>query len=1207
MNYNPETEAEKAAPRAYPGPLSNKDILYDKDFYKLNDKDDFYNFPIKPELRDRFEYKVINKNQWNFLFEKYGGSPLPRKCYKSEYYSQYEPESKFEQWNLIILPPRDNFEIEKITTEKAIFLSKKLNLDEAKNRIIKILNQEEYGFNLSNEKVRFWKLDRYLNISNILKELEDQIDKIRTGVINNTNPDVDENLSIEFPGTFIAQQKNSNCIDKLSISIEDRIIIEQANSKGEFIFKFIKNATIGRCEFCYQDRLLIVSCRCKEVFYCSQSCLKRDEHFHEDKCSAADQDEDLSAYNQNECSNMGLTGLQNLGNTCFMNSGIQCLSNTVLLSRYFLENFYLPEINEVNPLGTKGKLARAFAKLVKILWYGSENVISPSALKRVVGKFHSNFMGFAQQDGQELITTILDGLHEDLNRVKNKPYVETKTSDDPNDNSMIASSWYDYLARNQSIVVDLMHGQYKSIVKCPKCNKYSITFDPFSMIPLPVPSLGERKIHLNYVPYDISKSIIKCVFVVKKTDTIDEVREKLSSLLNIPKYGSTFVLLSAKTFDQFLSGERKSKSITKAGNSTLHVQEINPIYFNGPENEGIETIKALRERQQKEKDDKDNKDEKMDISTDVQNSTLSGGYEEIKGVNNGMQSSVGAKQEKVEYNDDYNNGLSDDMLRVCLSIFSKMKYPYWSNYGKDRKTFNRLIHIKRSQTLKEMHMEIFRYFRPLFELELASNRRKANDNQMNNEENIQKGSDGIDGDNEVNEEIKNDASNDINNNPNLTEQKVSVSNNEDINANDSKDIPMEEIKDDKKMNDVDVDGIPKNEPQTIEEELKKIKNLTDDELFGLLFPDLTEENWREKLKIPNTYPYELRFVNISNKHGLNQNNCIYCGENCDNCIVPFVSDIKVKDMLAKFGTKINNDYFFTDHPYYCNRKEFELEVIFNDDKDNHKLDLELIEQVEVFKEDNAEKSSGTKVNIYNCFEQFSNWETLDENNVWYCPTCKDSVQASKRMEILRYPPILILHLKRFKIKEDKMTCRAGGRLSALIEFPLRNLDLTKYAQKGSVPPIYDLYAVSNHYGSTEYGHYTAFGLNREEWYKFDDSSVYKVDESQVCSTAAYVLFYKRKDIGNDIDYANLKQVIPEDYHVPIIESKPKVTPKGEEEKEDNKEILEKNMEDTKMNEKVNEEQNEGNDRMANSENKMEDDIENKKENPNEGSISEFNK
>lgn len=59
---------------------------------------------------------------------------------------------------------------------------------------------------------------------------------------------------------------------------------------------------------------------------------------------------------------------------------------------------------------------------------------------------------------------------------------------------------------------------------------------------------------------------------------------------------------------------------------------------------------------------------------------------------------------------------------------------------------------------------------------------------------------------------------------------------------------------------------------------------------------------------------------------------------------------------------------------------------------------------------------------------------------------------------------------------------------------------------------YDLFAVSNHYGGLGGGHYTAFAKKNGQWDEYDDSSVRPAEKSQIISSAAYVLFYKRKDV-----------------------------------------------------------------------------------------------
>lgn len=84
---------------------------------------------------------------------------------------------------------------------------------------------------------------------------------------------------------------------------------------------------------------------------------------------------------------MGLTGLKNLKNSCYLSSSIQCLSHAVGLSNYFLHGHFKGELNYKNPLGAKGQLAIAYAKLVKQLWYDEVACLAPWHFKKTVGKF----------------------------------------------------------------------------------------------------------------------------------------------------------------------------------------------------------------------------------------------------------------------------------------------------------------------------------------------------------------------------------------------------------------------------------------------------------------------------------------------------------------------------------------------------------------------------------------------------------------------------------------------------------------------------------------------------------------------------------------------------------------------------------------------------------------------------------------------------
>lgn len=69
-------------------------------------------------------------------------------------------------------------------------------------------------------------------------------------------------------------------------------------------------------------------------------------------------------------------------------------------------------------LGHKGEVAEEFGIIMKALWTGQYRYISPKDFKITIGKINDQFAGYSQQDSQELLLFLMDGLHEDLNKVR---------------------------------------------------------------------------------------------------------------------------------------------------------------------------------------------------------------------------------------------------------------------------------------------------------------------------------------------------------------------------------------------------------------------------------------------------------------------------------------------------------------------------------------------------------------------------------------------------------------------------------------------------------------------------------------------------------------------------------------------------------------------------------------------------------------------
>ncbi|XP_063148065.1 ubiquitin carboxyl-terminal hydrolase 4 [Candoia aspera] len=242
-----------------------------------------------------------------------------------------------------------------------------------------------------------------------------------------------------------------------------------------------------------------------------------------------------SSYNSRESphSQPGLCGLSNLGNTCFMNSALQCLSNTPPLTDYFLDDEYEAEINQDNPLGMRGEIAEAYAELIKQMWSGRNSHVAPRMFKTQVGRFAPQFSGYQQQDSQELLAFLLDGLHEDLNRVKKKPYLELKDANGRPDSVVAKEAWENHRLRNDSIIVDIFHGLFKSTLVCPKCSKISVTFDPFCYLTLPLPLKKDRPMEVFLVFADPQRKPMQFRVVVPMMGGISDLCDALSKLSGI--------------------------------------------------------------------------------------------------------------------------------------------------------------------------------------------------------------------------------------------------------------------------------------------------------------------------------------------------------------------------------------------------------------------------------------------------------------------------------------------------------------------------------------------------------------------------------------------------------------------------------------------------------------------------------------------------
>ncbi|XP_029030372.1 ubiquitin carboxyl-terminal hydrolase 2-like [Betta splendens] len=252
----------------------------------------------------------------------------------------------------------------------------------------------------------------------------------------------------------------------------------------------------------------------------------------------------------------GLVGLRNLGNTCFMNSILQCLSNTPELRDYCLGNTHRTDLHSSR--ASRAALMEEFARLTRSLWTSANDAISPFDFKSQIQRYAPKFVGCNQQDAQEFLRFLLDGLHNEVNRVTVQPAASTEDLEHLSDEEKGRRMWNMYLQREDSKVVDLFVGQLKSSLTCTDCGFRSTVFDPFWDLSVPIAQKNSGGVTLK-----------DCLRLFTKEDVLDgderptcnkcKARKKCTKTFSIQKFPQILVIHLKRFSD---SNARASKLST---------------------------------------------------------------------------------------------------------------------------------------------------------------------------------------------------------------------------------------------------------------------------------------------------------------------------------------------------------------------------------------------------------------------------------------------------------------------------------------------------------------------------------------------------------------------------------------------------------------------------------------------------------------------
>ncbi|KAF4124154.1 ubiquitin carboxyl-terminal hydrolase 4/11 [Geosmithia morbida] len=813
---------------------------------------------------------------------------------------------------------------------------------------------------------------------------------------------------------------------------------------------------------------------------------------------------------------LGSVGLHNLGNTCYMNSALQCVRSVEELTKYFLTDAYLTEINKTNPLGYHGKVALAYASLLKEIYDAGRGSVSPRDFKTTVGRCRSTFQGWGQQDSQEFLGFLLDGLQEDLSRIKKKPYIEKPDSTDDMINDpeairrMAEEVWDITRKRDDSVIADLFTGMYKSTLKCPECGKISITFDPFNnlTLPLPIEDMWVKAVRffpLNDVPVRIEVEL-------PKHSSIETLKQFMSTRTGVPANR----LMGAEEFkDKFFKiyddHQDISEEIQSSDIPTIH--ELEAIPTNWPPKGKLKKRSMLDIGTPPDPSTwEDPAYERMVVPVFHRRPHATGRSEgaspphfvilsrEEASDYDRIQRKVLAKvatfstwktlQKECEEGGSNQNTESDSGVTTASDVDSpgESNFAAHSVQGEEdmvdvtmKDASERLPHkpgiLRRFNTKRPAFLKPDSFLAPelqnLFELSYFYD---------GPESSVPTGWSQIE--------------------PSRTFPKVADRIPQQLQAEEDQGSPtsIESSDNGGSGNEEDSnEGSPKIEsPETRMAD----ESSEEADVGPSRFARRPNPKFKGKKKFNKTYGKankrrEKQMRKEAHRTAVRPQPRPQPEARADGGPLIRLGEGLVVDWNEEAWETI-----FGGSPYggESGSKTFIEPEVLTDPA------LKITQRRR-----QTRRSRG--ITLDECLDEFERAEVLSEQDMWYCPRCKEHRRASKKFDLWKTPDILVAHLKRFSSSGYRR-----DKLDILVDFPIEGLDLTSRVieKEDGRNEIYDLIAVDDHYGGLGGGHYTAYARNFMDgrWYNYNDSSVSHVsDPTSVVSSAAYLLFYRRRSSG----------------------------------------------------------------------------------------------